>query len=553
MASTNFFINVKSKGAGKASKDIKNLTGNMDELAGSARTAMKVLGAGFLIKQIYDVGRSAIDTASQFEVLKVRLTQMYGSVQRGEQAFKAFNKVASTTPFALKNVVDAGASLKAFGIDAEEMIKPVADLAAFMQIDVVDAASQMGRAFAGGAGAADMLREKGILKLIQDSQGIADLGRLTKEDFADVFVKALTDPEVGIIGATDKLSNTWFGAVSNFEDNVDKIKDAIGTELITALKPMLDDVNTELGRLGDIGWDNVAKSFIDNLDFVLDLAASVAGVGGKIIGLSMADGIRLALADFRSPAGWMDVLGIGKGIADMPGMEDVFGDPTKVSENSEQIAELWNSLSSIISEGYGQIIANAEALKELEDPEGSEGEPDAIKVLKKKLTWEQKFFKSKLGWQKQLSDTDIANSAIQAKSASEGMKTVVKAEAMEAVAGLIASILKSVPYPFNLLAAAGAGGAVNAAMDRSLGAIPSFAQGGDFVTSGSQMIMVGDNPSGRERVQVTPLDAGGEATGGGGSVNITFNSPVMSADYTEDVIIPQLKEAVRRGADIGVS
>ena len=506
----NFFINVKEKGARKASKEIKGLTGNMDELASSAKTAIKVLGAGFLIKQIYDVGRSAIDTASQFEVLKVRLTQMYGSVQRGEQAFKTFNKVASTTPFAMKNVVDAGASLKAFGIDAEEMIKPVADLAAFMQIDIVDAASQMGRAFAGGAGAADMLREKGILKLIQDSQGIADLGKLTKEDFADVFVKALTDPDAGIIGATNKLSDTWFGAVSNFEDNVDKIKDAIGTELITALRPMLDDVNTELSRLGDIGWDNVAKSFIDNLE----LAASVAGVGGQIIGLSIADAIRMALADFRSPAGWMDLLGIGEGIADMPGMEDICGNPEKVSENSEQIGELWNSLSSIIAEGYGQIIANAERLKELQEPEGSQDEPEEVKKTKKKLTWEQKFFKSKLGWQKQLSDTDIANAAIQSKSASEGMKTVVKAETMEAVAGLIASILKSVPFPANLILAAGAGGLANAAIDRSLGSIKSFATGGDFVTSGEELIRVGDNPSGRERVQVTPLDAGGTPTGG---------------------------------------
>ena len=548
-----FLINVKEKGARKASKEIKGLTGNIDGLASSAKTAIKILGAGFLIKQIYDVGRSAIDTASQFEVLKVRLTQMYGSVQRGEQAFKAFNKVASTTPFALKNVVDAGASLKAFGIDAEEMIKPVADLAAFMQIDVVDAARQMGKAFTGGAGAADMLRESGILKLIQDTQGIADLGRLTKEDFADVFVKALTDPNVGIIGATDKLSDTWFGAVSNFEDNVDKIKDAIGTELITALKPMLDDVNTELGRLGDIGWDNVAKSFIDNLDAVLDLAASVAGVSGQIIGLSMADGIRIALADFRSPAGWMDVLGIGAGIADMPGMEDIFGDPKKVSENSEEIGELWNSLHSIIAEGYGQIIANAEALKELEDPEGSEGEPSVVKVTKKKLKWEHDFFKSKMGWQKQLSDTDIANSALQAKSASEGMKTVVKAETMEAISGLIASILKTVPYPFNLLLAAGAGGAVNAAMDRSLGSIKSFAEGGDFVTNGSQMIMVGDNNSGKEHVKITPLDVGGEPTGGGGSVVVNFSGNVMSQDFIEDEAIPMIKEAIRRGADIGVA
>ena len=97
---------------------------------------------------------------------------------------------------------------------------------------------------------------------------------------------------------------------------------------------------------------------------------------------------------------------------------------------------------------------------------------------------------------------------------------------------------------------AGFAGAASSLFDN---VVPKFATGGDFVTNGSQMIMVGDTPSGKERVQVTPLDAGGDPTGGGGSVNITFNSPIMSADHTEEVIIPQIKEAIRRGADIGVS
>jgi len=36
---------------------------------------------------------------------------------------------------------------------------------------------------------------------------------------------------------------------------------------------------------------------------------------------------------------------------------------------------------------------------------------------------------------------------------------------------------------------------------------PAFALGGDFETNGPQHILVGDNPGGRERVQVTPLSS----------------------------------------------
>jgi hypothetical protein len=81
-----------------------------------------------------------------------------------------------------------------------------------------------------------------------------------------------------------------------------------------------------------------------------------------------------------------------------------------------------------------------------------------------------------------------------------------------------------------------------------------FARGGDFVTSGPQMIMVGDNPGGQERVQVTPLSSPNfEGPQGGGSVNITFEGNVMSQDFIEDEAIPMIKEAIRRGADIGVA
>ena len=83
--------------------------------------------------------------------------------------------------------------------------------------------------------------------------------------------------------------------------------------------------------------------------------------------------------------------------------------------------------------------------------------------------------------------------------------------------------------------------------------MPQYAEGGDFITQGPQPILVGDNPGGRERVQITPLSSPNISGPQGGSVNITFNSPIMSEDYTEDVIIPQIKESLRRGEDIGLS
>ena len=51
------------------------------------------------------------------------------------------------------------------------------------------------------------------------------------------------------------------------------------------------------------------------------------------------------------------------------------------------------------------------------------------------------------------------------------------------------------------------------------GFIRSFAEGGEFVTQGPQMIMVGDNPGGRERVRVEPESSSGSIGGGETLVN----------------------------------
>jgi hypothetical protein len=41
-------------------------------------------------------------------------------------------------------------------------------------------------------------------------------------------------------------------------------------------------------------------------------------------------------------------------------------------------------------------------------------------------------------------------------------------------------------------------------------------------------------------------------TGQTGGVNVTFSGNVMSNDFIEDVAIPKIKDAIRRGADIGI-
>tara|TARA_R100001463_G_scaffold27257_2_gene63295 strand:- start:2403 stop:4517 length:2115 start_codon:yes stop_codon:yes gene_type:complete len=73
------------------------------------------------------------------------------------------------------------------------------------------------------------------------------------------------------------------------------------------------------------------------------------------------------------------------------------------------------------------------------------------------------------------------------------------------------------------------------------------ATGADFVTNGRQLLMVGDNATGRERVQVTPLGSSGGGGGGDSSVTINLNGNILGTeDFVRDELIPQIENAVGR-------
>ena len=80
-----------------------------------------------------------------------------------------------------------------------------------------------------------------------------------------------------------------------------------------------------------------------------------------------------------------------------------------------------------------------------------------------------------------------------------------------------------------------------------------FATGADYITNGPEMIMVGDNPSGQERVQVTPLGGDPNINGPQGGVNVTFNNPIMTQDFVENQLMDNIKESLRLGGDIGIN
>tara|TARA_R100000664_G_C2757348_1_gene145542 strand:+ start:480 stop:2858 length:2379 start_codon:yes stop_codon:yes gene_type:complete len=72
--------------------------------------------------------------------------------------------------------------------------------------------------------------------------------------------------------------------------------------------------------------------------------------------------------------------------------------------------------------------------------------------------------------------------------------------------------------------------------------VPIMAQEGEFVMRRSAVESIGVENLNR-------MNRTGQTSGG---VNVTFSGNVVSDDFIEDVAIPKIKDAIRRGADIGI-
>jgi small-conductance mechanosensitive channel len=82
-----------------------------------------------------------------------------------------------------------------------------------------------------------------------------------------------------------------------------------------------------------------------------------------------------------------------------------------------------------------------------------------------------------------------------------------------------------------------------AAIETQLQEMKSAATGANFVTTGPQLMLVGDNPGGQERVQVTPLSSpSGPNSPDGSGITINVSAPLVD-ETVIDAIIPAIEKA----------
>lgn len=645
----------------KAQNRMRISTAGLQRVIGSIRN--KILLVTFAFGGMAAGIRSAVQTSMQFEAVQVRLNSMFGSVRAGEKAFQKFNQVAATTPFTLTDVVEAGAALKAFGTNAEEMIKPTADLAAFMGVTATEAAQALGRAFAGGAGAADILRERGILQLIRDTKGIEDLSKLTLPQFRKALQETLIDPEVGIAGATDKLAQTMAGAVSNMADAFTRMKAAIGdfimmkgliselaesfenvgeffmqlseTPLDTTIR-QLKEMNVDTSKL-ELSQQKYLKSKMEEEGNAITLAEfreldekreenrkkllnQISKVQSTIFDtkkrekeitkelgsatfdqiMQVLEGRELELLGAKKlsdeneknaeilrkgameyEAVLLKIKGLEEDIVKTKAKQIDLGftfsfDPNALINSYSQYKELTKEQEKLLDEGEAlrlktreqlftthftkilslaqqnieqrkqselQALRDTDRFRNASAEQRQDMEKDALKKFKKqqavifKINKANEIVKTIMSTHKTVAEIMLLSAKLKAEALAISITNPVKSAAMMAAAGG----LKGLGIATGALGAAQAG--IIAGQQP-----PAFARGGSFITGGQQMIMVGDNPGGRERVDITPLSSPDFGDGGGsGSINVNIMGNVIGTqEFVRDSLLPEIENSIKR-------
>jgi len=197
--------------ATKAFVEIKNSIFNL-------RNALIGLGGGVALRGLAKVG-------SEAELTENKLSFLFGSVEKGSQAFKTLNSFASKSPFAFQDIISSAGNLAIVSKDTEELarnLEIVGNVSAITGLDFQTSAEQISKAFTRGISSARLFQDKGVASLLGFSKGADVSASATEEAFVRVFGSGGRFAQ-----ASNVLSNTFQGTLTKITNSFVKFQNDI--------------------------------------------------------------------------------------------------------------------------------------------------------------------------------------------------------------------------------------------------------------------------------------------------------------------------------------
>lgn len=266
---------------------------------------------------------SAVKTSANLEKFETRLGGLLGGLDKGKARVQELFELSARTPFQIQGLVEADATLEGFGVNASRVRGGVLDLAGAMGMDVTEAANAVGKALAGGAGAADVLRDKGVLAMVEMEAGMST-AKMSTEQFREALVNTL-ETNSKLAGGTERLAQTYSGLVSTLSDQWTIFTKQVGdAQLFSTAKAtlktileLLDENKTETAGLANIVGNWLAKAMINVVDLGFKIAATFVRMqeGGQVF-KQIWLAIRIAIKDAN--------VAIYDLLSNLPGVGDAF-------------------------------------------------------------------------------------------------------------------------------------------------------------------------------------------------------------------------------------
>jgi hypothetical protein len=299
----------------QALKGVQQSLGGVKNSVFSLKSAFIGLGAGLVIRSFVNVGK-------EVESLQVRFKFLFGSINQGKIAFDNLTKYAAKVPFSLQEISRASGNLAVVAKDADDLnrvLEITGNVAAVTGLDFETTASQIQRSFAGGIGAADLFRERGVRALLGFSAGAKVTAEETVKRFEELF-----SGDGKFAGATTDLSTTLEGILSMLGDKYFKFQKDVAIGFFDELKKEFGDLNkflednelqieTIAKDLGGIAADSiliVGEAFVvvkDNAELFYDILKSIIALRVAVWAITTAKAMGLLSSGILAAAGASEV------------------------------------------------------------------------------------------------------------------------------------------------------------------------------------------------------------------------------------------------------
>lgn len=297
-------------------KKIEKSSRKTSSTLGGMKKAFVAIGGVFAAGKIVSGIKSIVKSAADFEKLQVSFTTFLGSAEKANRVLGQLEKFSIVTPFTIDQVNEAGKSLLAFGIAAEDLqpsLKSIGDIAAGTGKDFNELAVIYGKARVQGTLFAEdinQLTEAGVpvidefARLMGVSTGevkkLGSEGKITFDLLEQAFQDMTTDGGQ-FFNLMEKQSKTVAGRISTLEGNFQLLQRRLGQEMMPVVEAAIEglerlmDNDDAMESLAD-GARLLASAFSLVLSSVLSLTE-----GTKHFVTDMTDGLKStarAIKDF---------------------------------------------------------------------------------------------------------------------------------------------------------------------------------------------------------------------------------------------------------------